>query len=119
MNNDKRLGPKAKALIADGSNQIVVSAISILEYEIKSRIKKLPPVKNFKQLIEKQKFYPISYTVIHAEGVYDIPPLSWKDPFDLALIGKAHELRKASFLTSDRRILVELGGFINCIDAKS
>jgi PIN domain nuclease of toxin-antitoxin system len=118
MNNDKRLGPKARAYIADESNQIVVSAISILEYEIKSRLKKLPPIRNFKQLIQKQSFFPISYTVLHAESAYAVPHLSWKDPFDIALVGKAKELRKAHFLTSDRRILTELGEYISCIDAK-
>ncbi len=118
MNNDKRLGPQARTLLADESNQIVISSISILEYEIKSRLKKLPPISNFKDLVEKQGFFSISYTVLHAEAVYDVPKLSWKDPFDLALIGKSRVLRKAHFLTSDNRILTEMDNYINIIDAR-
>jgi len=117
MHNDKRLGKQARRLLQDGANQIVVSSISIHEYAIKARLKKLPKIDDMKSVIEKQGFFAVSFTANHAQEVFRVPKLSWKDPFDLALMAHARILQ-ANFLTSDKKILAEAPGYIECQDAR-
>lgn len=117
MHNDDRLGRKTRQLLGDSDNQVVVSAISVHEYAIKARLRKLPTVRGLRDLVERQGFFNAGFTVLQAEAVFRVPELSWKDPFDLALIATAHEL-EATLLTSDNKILSETASYITCLDAR-
>lgn len=87
-----RLAAKAKALIADPANEVVVSAASVWEVTTKHRIGKLADVSDIVHRLpeviaaEGFGFLPIS---VHHAARAGLLPGPHRDPFDRMLISQA------------------------------
>ncbi len=75
-------------MIADGSNIVFVSAVTIWEIKIKHTLGKLEIPVNFREVLEQQAFAMLSITVDHAHFIEKLPP-HHSDPFDRMLIAQA------------------------------
>jgi PIN domain nuclease of toxin-antitoxin system len=101
-----RLSKKAKQLIEDGENDILVSAASAFEIALKTQLGKLrlpakPSTFISEQMLQKD-FRPLSITANHALYVFELPALH-RDPFDRLLIAQSH-LEQLPIITSDALI---------------
>jgi PIN domain nuclease of toxin-antitoxin system len=87
-----KLGAKAGEALGDPDNEILVSAISVMEIALKHRLGKLPEaarhVANWNAVIAHLAAEPLPISVEHAAlaGSLDIPH---KDRFDRLLIAQA------------------------------
>jgi PIN domain nuclease of toxin-antitoxin system len=101
-----RLGQPARAVLADPSNTVYVSAASAWEIAIKVGLGKLtapPHVASWlPDALTASRFTPLPITVNHALGVEELPP-HHADPFDRLIIAQAiaEDLR---VVTSDRQL---------------
>jgi PIN domain nuclease of toxin-antitoxin system len=117
MKDDERLGPVARKLISEGTNAILVSPVSIWEWHIKARLGKLSREPALLSLVEKQSFTLTDYAAEDAHQVEELPGLTWKDPFDMAIMAQA--VRNAvPLLTSDTNILTAQVPGLVAIDAR-
>ena len=89
---DPRLSRRARDLIQDASNEIVVSAISALEIAIKAGRGSLSVGGSARQFVDDEVlasgFHPLPLTFDHAVRVHDLPPIH-RDPFDRVLVAQA------------------------------
>jgi PIN domain nuclease of toxin-antitoxin system len=101
---DERLGDEAREILANGTEEIYLSAASSWELSIKMRLGKLnlpgPPGKIVPAFMEKQGLLAVAVTHLHAAKVYDLP-LYHSDPFDRLIIAQAM-VEEMAVLTSDR-----------------
>jgi PIN domain nuclease of toxin-antitoxin system len=92
MTEPDRLGASAHAIIEDGTNEILVSAVSAMEITTKFRLGKLPEAgaiaSRFSAEIGFEGFIELSISVAHAELAGSLP-FDHKDPFDRLLIAQA------------------------------
>lgn len=102
--DDKALGPKARTIITQTSNDVYCSSVSISEIWLKVRIGKLKIPEDFITALREQSFDTIMYDIKSAQGIQDLPDLAWKDPFDLMLLAQAVET-DLSLMTADKNIL--------------
>jgi PIN domain nuclease of toxin-antitoxin system len=90
--NLDRLGKSARAAMEDGSNQILVSAVSAMEVTTKFRLGKLPDAErlatNFQREIQIEQFSELSISIDHAALAGSLP-IDHKDPFDRLLIAQS------------------------------
>ncbi len=90
--DDERLSPRAAALIADGSNEVLVSAASAWELVVKSalgRVEVPTPVDRFLTAqMQTNAFVPLPIHMRHALGLAALPDIH-RDPFDRILIAQA------------------------------
>ena len=103
LTDDTRLSGRARALIADESNQVFVSAASAWEISTKQRIGKLDEVPEaaarLTELVEADGFAYLPITHLHGlrAGGY---PCAHRDPFDRMLAAQS-ELDDLPLLTCD------------------
>lgn len=89
---DDALGRRAREAVADGGNDVLVSAASAMEISTKHRLGKLARAallaENFAAILSDQGFVEHPITIRHAQlaGGMAIPH---KDPFDRLLIAQA------------------------------
>ena len=88
LDDHPALSKKAKAVIADGKNQVFVSAVVIWEIRIKQALGKLKIPQNFRRVLDNQSFEMLDITVEHAHAVGDLPA-HHRDPFDRMLVAQA------------------------------
>ena len=106
--NDPQLGSTARDLIADPSNEKLVSAVSILEVAIKRALKPRPATAvpmSAAELIswcEQADVTLLPVEPSHAAAVEDLPPLLG-DPFDRLLVAQALQ-EPLRLLTRDRAL---------------
>ena len=92
LEENPRLGAKAREAIGAPENEILVSAASVFEITLKHRIGKLPEaarhIANWNDALSELAVVPLAISVAHAElaGSLDI---AHKDPFDRLLIAQA------------------------------
>ena len=102
----ERLNKRARGLIADGSNTVLLSAASCWEMAIKCGLGKLTlpePMEHFvPSRLASQGMEALPVTVAHALRVASLPPIH-RDPFDRLLVAQA-QLEELSLLTADRQI---------------
>ncbi len=91
----------AKEAIADGSNMVFVSAVSIWEIRIKHALGKLEIPVNFREVLERQAFDMLPITADHAHLIGELPA-HHRDPFDRMLIAQAL-FERFTLVTRDRR----------------
>lgn len=89
----ERLSAKARNIIADSTNEICVSAITIAEIAIKYMLGKRADVMPFSAAEALSAFAEAGYklvdlTAAHATTLELLPPLH-KDPFDRLLVAQA------------------------------
>jgi PIN domain nuclease of toxin-antitoxin system len=100
----ERINPQACQLIADGREELYLSAASSWEISIKSALGKLrlpsTPSRLVPEAMAAQGIRPLPITHTHALAVSALP-LHHKDPFDRLLIAQA-KAEGMTILTADR-----------------
>lgn len=100
----ERMNQKARELIAEGTEDLYLSAVSCWEISIKSALGKLPLPEPPSRLVPKalaaQGIQPLPITHYHALSVTALPP-HHKDPFDRLLIAQA-QAEAMTILTADK-----------------
>jgi PIN domain nuclease of toxin-antitoxin system len=104
--DDPQLSAAARAFIADGGNELFLSAASAWEIAIKTARGKLslpePPEKYVASRLALHCFQPMPVQLSHALRVYDLPELH-RDPFDRLLIVQS-QMEGMPILTADENI---------------
>jgi PIN domain nuclease of toxin-antitoxin system len=101
--DDDRLSDKVRALVADESNEVFVSAASAWEIATKRRLGKLDGVpqaaERYGELVEADGFTHLPITHFHGlrAGGYNV---AHRDPFDRMLAAQS-ELEKLGLVTRD------------------
>jgi PIN domain nuclease of toxin-antitoxin system len=104
LKSPELLGEQGREILAQGQEEIYLSAVTSWEISIKMRLGKLdfagPPARHVPRFMAKQNLRPLSVTHSHAAKVYDLPA-HHADPFDRMLIAQAL-VEDMVILTSDR-----------------
>ncbi len=100
--DDPRLGPCARDLIAEGRNEVYVSAASAWEVSIKRALGKLEAPDELGSVLEEEGFEPLPISFFHAERVGALPPIH-RDPFDRILVCQA-QAEGLEIVTADETI---------------
>ena len=87
--------------IADGQNEVFVSAVTAWEIAIKRSLGKLELQGDYKRGLELYRFTPLPISTDHALAVEALPQ-HHADPFDRLLIVQAR-LENLTLVTRDRR----------------
>jgi PIN domain nuclease of toxin-antitoxin system len=103
LDGDRRLSRKARELIADEANAVLVSAASAWEITTKARLGKLPGATDVAAdvlgCIGHQGFVPLDITVLHAQRAGGLAG-NHRDPFDRMLIAQA-QLEDIGIISDD------------------
>ena len=102
LNDDQWLNSDHRVLIGDSENLCYISAASIWEISIKSRLGKLTIPSNYIDVLKEQGFQELPITWKHC-GVLNTLPDIHRDPFDRMLIAQA-DLENMILLTVDENI---------------
>ena len=99
---DPSLPGTAHQMVADPTNTIFVSAVSIWELRLKQSLGKLRLPPDFEQRLEQEFFESLAVTAKHGHQVGTLP---WhhRDPFDRMLVAQA-QVEKVSLLTADETL---------------
>ena len=101
LSDDDRLGPKARELIADPANDVLVSAASLWEIVVKTPIGKLKAdIGEILEASERSGFLPLGIEPAHLAALASLPA-HHRDPFDHLLIAQAIAER-AIFISDDK-----------------
>lgn len=104
--DDPLLSARAKEIIADGRNEVFLSAASVWEIVIKTSKGRLilpePPAKYISSRMSLYRFQPLPVKISHAAQVYELP-LHHNDPFDRMLIAQS-QLESLPLVTRDKDI---------------
>ncbi len=104
--NDPMLSHVARDFIADGNNQVYLSAASAWEIAIKCALGRLVlPENPDRYVTERMAYYhflPLPIHLGHALQVYELPAIH-QDPFDRLLIAQA-QLEGIPLLSGDEEI---------------
>jgi PIN domain nuclease of toxin-antitoxin system len=107
--DSKYLGEQARSLMID-ADEIFVSAASIWEISIKTKLGKLEgEPEQFVKAITKSGFQELAISVRHAVKVYNLPNYH-RDPFDRMLIAQA--LSEPLLLLTADQTLGQYGDFV-------
>lgn len=101
--DDPRLSSKARQLIADGSNTVIVSAATAWEIAIMQALGRLKTDGPFEPEVREQGFRLLPITFTHAAQVLMLPPIH-RDPFDRMLVAQAR-VENLKLLTADPYLL--------------
>jgi len=106
ITDDPRLSSRTREIIADGANQIFLSAASGWEIAIKAKLGRLrlpdDPERFIPRQLELNAIEVLPVQLSHALHVYELPEYH-RDPFDRLLIAQA-QLEKLPILTADSQI---------------
>ena len=102
----EQLSPRAREIIADGRNEIFISAASAWEIAIKAARGRLvlpeEPARYVISRMSQHRFLSLPVQVGHALRVYDLPP-HHADPFDRLLIAQS-QLESLPLVSRDEDI---------------
>jgi len=96
--DDRKLGKKAREIIASSNNDVLVSAASVWEAAIKTALGRLEiELDDLENAIIQNGFRPLPIGFQHAVTAGRLPPVH-RDPFDRMLVAQAsvEELRIVS-----------------------
>ena len=102
LDDDSRLGSKARAAIADPRNEIFVSAASAWEMSVKRASGKLAVSFDIAEAIERNAFVELPIGIAHAVAAGELIR-HHADPFDRMLIAQS-QLEGLRLVTSDGAI---------------
>jgi PIN domain nuclease of toxin-antitoxin system len=91
LGDDATLQPAARAAIASPANDILVSAATVWEIEIKRALGKLEAPDGLVDAIEASSFQALPISLDDAERAGRLPPFH-RDPFDRMLVAQATRL---------------------------
>ena len=97
--DDPHLGQDTRALVADGANEVYVSAASAWEISIKKGLGKLKAPDGLDSVVLDEGFGQLEISFFHGEKAGELPPLH-RDPFDRMLIAQA-QAEGLDIVTSD------------------
>jgi PIN domain nuclease of toxin-antitoxin system len=101
MSDDERIGPQARALIADPGNDVLISVVSLWEIVVKLRVGKLEAdIQEIAGACESSGFIPLDVRLDHLRQLATLP-MHHRDPFDHLLIAQAIT-EGAALVTDDR-----------------
>jgi PIN domain nuclease of toxin-antitoxin system len=101
--DDPRLGPTARALVADPANKVLVSVVSPWEIVIKIRIGKLEAeIGAVERALVRNNFARLSITPAHFSALAPWPK-HHRDPFDHLLMAQA-AVEDAIIVSDDKNI---------------
>jgi PIN domain nuclease of toxin-antitoxin system len=99
--DDKQLGRRARELVEDPGNDVLISMVSLWEIAVKSRIGKLQAdIKEIADAVGQEGFTMLDIAVTHLETLAGLPT-HHRDPFDQLLIAQAIT-EDATFVSEDR-----------------
>ena len=99
LSDDRRLGQRARSLIADRTNDVLVSAASLWEIVVKRRIGKLDAeIGAIEEAVVRDGLERLSITPAHLALLATLPA-HHRDPFDHLLIAQA--MSEDAVLVSD------------------
>lgn len=101
FDNNPTLSEAASEAIADGQNEVFVSAVTAWEIAIKRGLKKLELKGDYQSGLKTYRFMPLPISTDHALAVEHLP-LHHSDPFDRLLIAQA-QLENLTLVTRDGR----------------
>ena len=104
--DDARLSSRARAVIADGDNELFLSAASGWEIAIKARLGKIQLPSDPAFFVPKQlrinAIEPLAVQMTHALHVYSLPE-HHRDPFDRLLVAQA-QAEHMAIITADPQV---------------
>lgn len=92
----------SRGLIADSSNYVVVSAVSVWELRIKSALGKLSVPDTLEEATRRSGFVELPVTFDHAKRAAGLPAVHG-DPFDRMLVAQA-QIERLEIVTRDCRL---------------
>ena len=95
------LSREAREAVADGRNEVFVSAVTAWEIAIKRALKKLELKGDYQRGLKLYRFAPLVISTEHALAVEHLPT-HHADPFDRLLIVQA-QLENLTLVTRDER----------------
>lgn len=101
LSDDDRLPERMRNAVADGDNEVFVSAASAWEMSIKAALGKLTVPDGLREELDRQGFTELPVTVDDGLAAGDLPR-HHDDPFDRMLIAQATR-RGLHLLSVDRR----------------
>ena len=102
LDNPSKLTKEARTAIAEGRNQVRVSAAVVWEIEIKKARGKLRAPDNLKEVLEEERFIPLPITIPHVLALAGLPPIH-EDPFDRIQAAQA-KLEGLTLVTRDKTL---------------
>jgi PIN domain nuclease of toxin-antitoxin system len=99
LSDDRRLGDRARELIADPDTTVYLSAVVMWEIRIKQAIGTLDIPADFRAVVNAQGFTELPLTIDHTEALAALP-MHHRDPFDRMLIAQARSER-LTVITAD------------------
>ena len=91
LGDDPQLSDQARRTIADPLNDVLVSAATVWEIEIKRALGKLDAPSGLVAALEPAGMGPLPITLADAEAAGALPP-HHRDPFDRMLVAQARRL---------------------------
>jgi PIN domain nuclease of toxin-antitoxin system len=91
LGDDRGLSEEARSAIADPANDVLVSAVTVWEIEIKRALGKLEAPRGLVAALEPAGLGTLPITALDAEMAGGLPP-HHRDPFDRMLIAQAMRL---------------------------
>jgi len=110
--DDPTLDRKARVLISDPTNEVIVSAVTVWEIAIKRAIGKLSAPDGLAAVLEESGFIEAPVTAADAERAGGLEAIH-RDPFDRMLVAQARA-EKLTLLTADEA-LAAYGGFVSLV----
>jgi PIN domain nuclease of toxin-antitoxin system len=99
--DDEQFGRRAKGLVEDPANDVLVSMVSLWEIAVKVRVGKLQAdIREIADAVEKEGFTLLEIGVAHLLTLAGLP-VHHRDPFDHLLIAQAIT-EDATFVSEDR-----------------
>jgi len=118
LSNDDRLGQRARTLIEDFGNDVLVSLVSLWEIAVKVRIGKLEAdLREIVDQVGREGFATIAVTTPHLLTLVGLPQ-HHRDPFDHLLIAQAIA-EEAVFVSEDRNAAGYPVQLVTCAGASS
>lgn len=102
LDDPELIAAPAREAIADGENDVFVSAASAWEVAIKTALGKLRSPDDLEAALEAAGFAALPITVRHALAVRDLPDVH-QDPFDRILAAQAR-VEGLTLVTRDSRL---------------
>ena len=104
--DDPSLSERARLIISNGENEIYLSAVSIWEMAIKSRLGRLKLEGNLDSFLDRHirenAFLPLPITLAHATKIQSISS-AHRDPFDQMLAAQSMA-EKMPLISVDKKI---------------
>jgi PIN domain nuclease of toxin-antitoxin system len=99
--DDKQLGRRARELIEDPGNDVLISTVSLWEIVVKTRIGKLhADIKEIADAVGREGFTMLDIAMTHLLTLVGLP-MHHRDPFDHLLIAQSIA-EDATFISEDR-----------------